>query len=235
LKQYIPSIITSGNLICGFSAILIADFYWSPILLLMSFLFDSIDGLSARILNVQSDFGKQMDSLADVVSFGVAPAFLYSLYSPNPEDTLFTLSTCSLIVIAGTIRLAKFNISPSLPYFMGLPIPANALFYIGVIIAIENESEPFIQFFSAPLYYFITPLALSLMMVSFKVHMFSTKSLSPKWSENYFHLILAALSILFIFLFTYEAVSLIVIAYIILSLLYTFSSRHEKAEMNAHS
>jgi CDP-diacylglycerol--serine O-phosphatidyltransferase len=200
-------------------------------LLLLSFLFDSIDGLAARMLGVQSNFGKQMDSLADVISFGAAPAYLYSLYSPNPENIFFTISACSLIVIAGTIRLAKFNISPSLPYFMGLPIPANALFYIGVIIAIENESEPFIQFFSSPTYYFITPLLLSLMMVSFKLHMFSTKGLSRKWSENFFHITMAIVAIIFLALFTYEAVSLIVIAYIFLSVLFTFTNKQSKAEI----
>ncbi|MBK9743200.1 MAG: CDP-diacylglycerol--serine O-phosphatidyltransferase [Saprospiraceae bacterium] len=146
MTKYIPSAITSGNLICGFTAIMIGDFYWSPILLLGSFIFDSLDGLAARALNAQSEFGKQMDSLADVISFGVAPAYLYSLYSPDFENKFFTIATCSMIVIAGTIRLAKFNITPSLPYFLGLPIPANALFYIGVIMGIENESQSFIDF-----------------------------------------------------------------------------------------
>lgn len=204
-------------------------------MLLLSFLFDSLDGLTARLLNAQSNFGKQMDSLADVVSFGAAPAYLYSLYSPNPENILYTISACSLIVIAGTVRLAKFNISPSLPYFMGLPIPANALFYIGVIIAIENDSESFVQFFSSPVFYFLTPLALSLMMVSFKVHMFSTKSLSRNWSENYFHIGLAAISLILMFLFTYEAVSLIVIAYILLSFAFTLTQNHTPAAIQEQS
>ena len=176
-----------------------------------------------------------MDSLADVVSFGAAPAYLYSLYSPNPENMLYTVSACSLIVIAGTVRLAKFNISPSLPYFMGLPIPANALFYIGVIIAIENESQTFIQFFSSPVFYFLTPLVLSLMMVSFKVHMFSTKSLSSNWSENYFHISLAAISIIFLILFTYEAISLIVVAYILLSFAFTLTQNNTPASIQGQS
>lgn len=146
MKQYIPSAITACNLICGFTAIMIGDFYWSPILLLSSFIFDSLDGMVARALNVQSDFGKHLDSIADVISFGVAPAYLYSLYSPDIEDRYFTIITVSFIVICGSIRLAKFNSSPSKPYFMGLPIPANALFYIGLIIAIENDSQTFIDF-----------------------------------------------------------------------------------------
>ena len=176
-----------------------------------------------------------MDSLADVISFGAAPAYLYSLYSPNPEDIFYTIGACSLIVIAGTVRLAKFNITPALPYFLGLPIPANALFYIGVIIAIENDSAPFIQFFSSPTYYFITPLLLSLMMVSFKVHMFSTKGLSRNWSENLFHIVLAIIAIILMILFTYEAVSLIVLAYILLSVMYTLTYRGMNTEINTPS
>lgn len=224
MKNYIPSVITAGNLICGFTAIMIGDFYWSPILLLCCFLFDSLDGLVARALNVQSDFGKQMDSLADVISFGVGPAYLYSLYSPDIENKLFTISTCALIVVAGTIRLAKFNITPSKSYFMGLPIPANALFYIGVIIAIENNSQTFIDFFSSKLYYFLTPLFFSAMMISFGFRMFSTKGMTRNWKDNIFQYIMAVVSLGIIFIFRYEAVSYIVVAYIILSIINTLTS-----------
>jgi len=225
LKNYIPSIVTSGNLICGFTAIMIGDFYWSPILLLCCFLFDSLDGLVARALNVQSEFGKQMDSLADVISFGVGPAYLYSLYSPDIENKLFTIATCALIVVAGTIRLAKFNITPARPYFMGLPIPANAVFYIGVIIAIENESQAFIEFFSSKVNYFITPLFLSAMMVSFGFRMFSTKGMTKQWQDNIYQYILAVMVIILAIKFKYEAVSYTVIAYIILSVINTLTSK----------
>ncbi|MCE2788547.1 MAG: CDP-diacylglycerol--serine O-phosphatidyltransferase [Saprospiraceae bacterium] len=226
MKQYIPTLLTAGNLVCGFTAIMIGDFYWSPILLLCCFLFDSLDGLVARMLNAQSEFGKQMDSLADVISFGVAPAYLYSLYSPDFENRWYTISTCALIVVAGTIRLAKFNITPSKPYFMGLPIPANALFYIGVIIAIENESSAFIHFFDSKINYFITPLFLSLMMVSFPLRMFSTKSMSKDWRDNFFPLLMAILSIVIFFMTKFQAVAIIIIVYIILSVVHTIFSKY---------
>lgn len=224
--KHIPSAITAGNLICGFTAIMIGDFYWSPILLLGSFIFDSLDGLAARALNAQSEFGKQMDSLADVISFGVAPAYLYSLYSPDLENRLFTIATCSLIVIAGTIRLAKFNVTPSKPYFMGLPIPANALFYIGVIIAIENNSTFFIDFFNSKVNYVLTPLLLSAMMVSFGLRMFSTKGMTKNWKDNIFQYIMAILAIIIALIFKYESVSYIVIAYIGLSIINTLTSKY---------
>jgi CDP-diacylglycerol--serine O-phosphatidyltransferase len=225
LKQYIPSLITAGNLVCGFTAIMIGDFYWSPILLLCSFLFDSLDGLVARALNAQSDFGKQMDSLADVISFGVAPAYLYSLYSPDFENRWYTIATCAMIVVAGTVRLAKFNISPSKPYFMGLPIPANALFYIGVIIAIENESKLFIDFFNSKTNYFLTPLFFSAMMVSFPLRMFSTKGMSSDIKDNIFPFSMVVIAVFIIFFSKFESVSLIVLAYIILSMIHTIVSK----------
>jgi CDP-diacylglycerol--serine O-phosphatidyltransferase len=204
---------------------MIGDFYWSPILLVCSFLFDSLDGLAARALHVQSEFGKQMDSLADVISFGVAPAYLYALYSPDPDNNFYTITTCATIVIAGTIRLAKFNVTPSKNYFSGLPIPANALFYIGVIIAIENESVRFIEFFSSKLNYFLTPLFFSAMMVSFGFKMFSTKGMTKRWQDNIFQYIMAILTVLLAIIFRYEAVSYIVIAYIFLSIINTLTSK----------
>jgi len=178
------------------------------------------------MLNAQSDFGKQMDSLADVISFGVAPAYLYALYSPDFENRWYTIATCAMIVVAGTIRLAKFNITPSKPYFMGLPIPANALFYIGVIIAIENESSAFIHFFDSKINYFITPLFLSLMMVSFPLRMFSTKSMSKDWRDNVFPFLMALLSVAILYLARFEAVAIIVIVYIFLSVVHTIFSRY---------
>lgn len=224
--KHLPSAITACNLICGFTAIMIGDFYWSPILLLGSFVFDSLDGLVARALNAQSEFGKQMDSLADIISFGVAPAYLYSLYSPDFDNKLFTISACSMIVIAGAVRLAKFNVTPSLPYFLGLPIPANALFYIGIIIAIENNSEGFDHFFESETNYFLTPLFLSAMMVSFNIHMFSTKGMTKKWQDNIFQYLMVIVAIVFVIQFRYEAISYIVLAYVFLSIIYTLTAKY---------
>lgn len=229
MKKYIPSAITTGNLICGFTAIMIGDFYWSPILLIIGFILDSLDGVSARALNVPSEFGKQLDSIADVVTFGVAPAYLYSLYSPNPENLWYTITAISFIVVCGAIRLAKFNITPSLPYFQGLPIPGNALFYIGVIFAIENGSQTFINFFSSPINYFMTPVILSLFMVSFKLRMFSTKGMTKHWKDNVFQYTTAVMAIILIISFKYEAISYFVIGYVILSVINTLTSKTHKS------
>lgn len=230
--KHLPTAITACNLICGFTAIMIGDFYWSPIFLLGSFVFDSLDGMVARALNAQSEFGKQMDSLADIISFGVAPAYLYALYSPDNENNFFTIAACSMIVIAGAVRLAKFNVTPSLPYFMGLPIPANALFYIGVIIAIQNNSVRFDEFFQSKVNYFLTPLFFSWMMVSFNLRMFSTKGMTKNWRDNIFQYIMAAVAVVFAFKFKYEAVSFIVLAYVFLSIINTLTAKYLTSSTN---
>ncbi|MFZ1748860.1 MAG: CDP-alcohol phosphatidyltransferase family protein [Saprospiraceae bacterium] len=225
MKKYLPSVVTSCNLICGFAAIMFGDFYTSPILLLFCFVFDSLDGLVARALDVQSEFGKQMDSLADVVSFGVAPAYLYSLYSPDLENNVFTIGTAAMIVVAGTVRLAKFNISPPTPYFLGLPIPANALFYIGIIIAIQTESQAYIDFLGSKTNYFLTALFMSVMMVSFNFRMFSTKGMSKYWKDNIFQIAMLIVAIIIAVMYRYESIPYIVIAYIGMSIINTLTSK----------
>lgn len=223
--KYIPTSLTAGNLLCGFLSIMIADFYWGPILLLGCFLFDSFDGVLARKLNAQSDFGKQMDSLADVISFGAAPAYYYSLISPDPGDRLVTMLACGMIVLAGTIRLAKFNISPSKPYFMGLPIPANAVFYIGIMIAFYNKNEMITNFFSSKVNYVGTSLFLSAMMLSFGLRMFSTKGMTKNWRDNIYQYIMFALTFVIVIRYGFASVSLLVLAYIFLSIINTLTSR----------
>ncbi|MEE9438465.1 MAG: CDP-alcohol phosphatidyltransferase family protein, partial [Saprospiraceae bacterium] len=77
MKRYIPSIFTSVNLICGFLAILLGDFFVSSWFIFVGMIFDVLDGLAARTLNAQSEIGKELDSMADLITFGVAPTYLY--------------------------------------------------------------------------------------------------------------------------------------------------------------
>lgn len=229
MTRYIPSVLTLSNLFCGFAAIILADLFWSPILLLLCFVFDSLDGAAARWFNAQSLFGKELDSLADIVSFGVLPAVMYIQHSPFGEKSGLTLAVCGMIVVAGAIRLAKFNITESKPYFSGLPVPANALFYAGLIISKEWGDNLYSHFLESPVLYVIISLFVSLMMVSFKIRMFTTKGLTNVHKENMYHYIMLALSILVLIIYRFDALPLIILIYILLSIINTLTARTESS------
>lgn len=147
----LPNLITLGSIFCGFNAIRVValdnpttdDFYRAAILLMFAMLFDLLDGRVARMTRTQSAFGLQLDSLADIVSFGVAPSLLiykWVLYRyPVPG-----LIVAFLFTACGAIRLARFNVLSSSPagapvkpgkYTVGLPIPPAAGILISLLLA----------------------------------------------------------------------------------------------------
>ncbi len=131
IRANIPNSITCLNIASGCVAIALAfagKFNYASIAIIAAAVFDFLDGAMARALGAYSDMGKELDSLCDVVSFGVAPATLVYLQLPAPANY------CAIfIVICGALRLAKFNIdNRQHDGFIGLPIPANALFWIGM-------------------------------------------------------------------------------------------------------
>lgn len=131
VKIIFPSIITSFSLIAGFAAILLSaqnEFSDAGLLILIAVILDGVDGKVARITNAASEFGVQLDSLADLVSFGVAPATLFYRFYLYDQDVqpLFHLLPV-MYLLCGAIRLARFNVTASVHgklYFTGLPIPS---------------------------------------------------------------------------------------------------------------
>ncbi|MFO1444846.1 CDP-diacylglycerol--serine O-phosphatidyltransferase [Bacillus sp. Bva_UNVM-123] len=129
VKKMIPNALTLGNLYCGFLSIGFAangQFKNAAILILIGMMLDSMDGRMARMLNVDSTLGKELDSLADIVTFGVAPSFLV-YYTYFFQFGLLGLIVAGLFPLFGAYRLARFNISStktSLDYFVGVPITA---------------------------------------------------------------------------------------------------------------
>jgi len=127
IVKSVPNLFTIGNLLCGvlsITCIMSGFLEVSAILILFSAVFDLVDGRIARKLKVNSAFGVQLDSLADIVSFGVAPALLFhTLAAPS----ILTSLAFILFPTMGALRLAKFNVKPTIGYFSGLPIPAAGL------------------------------------------------------------------------------------------------------------
>jgi len=126
ITKLIPHMFTVGNLALGIIAILMA-FHGEPLtasfLVILAMLADGLDGRIARALNVQSEFGKELDSLSDVISFGVAPAFI-AFVSAFGEFGATGWIVAVLFPVCGALRLARFNVKPATPeYFIGLPIP----------------------------------------------------------------------------------------------------------------
>jgi CDP-diacylglycerol--serine O-phosphatidyltransferase len=128
----LPNLFTTGNLFCGFWAIISVfqeKFFYAAAAILLASIFDVLDGKVARLSGATSKFGVQYDSLADLVSFGIAPALLAFSWALRPYGKFGWLAAF-LFVVCGALRLARFNVQSSsgeVKYFKGLPIPAAAL------------------------------------------------------------------------------------------------------------
>ena len=143
IKQHLPSIFTLINLFLGFLAIIntmAGDYVIACYIILVAGAFDSVDGKIARLIGISTNFGKEIDSLADMVSFCLAPSILvYSLYTQNMPGISGEL-IASAPLIMGAIRLARFNTnstSENSAYFTGLPTPMNALSIASLVLFIE--------------------------------------------------------------------------------------------------
>ena len=137
----IPSLFTIGNITCGFFSILASfegDFGFAGLLIFVAMLFDAFDGRVARMLHAESAFGVEMDSLADLISFCTAPAFL--IYFIALKNTPFGAPIAFVFMLFGAIRLAKFNVlahsgKGSKKYFSGLPTPAAAAVLVSLALS----------------------------------------------------------------------------------------------------
>jgi CDP-diacylglycerol--serine O-phosphatidyltransferase len=234
--RHIPNFITSLNLAAGFIAIIfimngnISTASW---LLLAAMVFDFLDGLASRILKAYSDMGKELDSLADVVSFGVAPGLIIyhflnsSLIAqttlassiPGVGSLLFLLVSSVMPICAG-LRLAKFNIDPTqTTIFKGLATPANALAVIAVALAGDYGNSAMIKsFLSMPLAIVLFSLILSALMVT-RIPLLSLKFINYKIRGNEGRYIIIVLCTAMILIFGFSAIPFIIPAYIAVSLI----------------
>jgi CDP-diacylglycerol--serine O-phosphatidyltransferase len=188
----LPSIFTMGNLFCGFASIISVlggRIHLSAFLIGIAFVLDSLDGRIARLTKTTSSFGIEFDSLADLVSFGVAPAvlaFSYGLYHFGRVGWVAAF----VFVASGAARLARFNIQTrpvDKRYFVGLPIPTAACVIASIILYHPSASSYIFLFFLTILVY-----ALSFLMIS-KLRYRSFKDLDLKSRKSYSLLIVIAL------------------------------------------
>jgi CDP-diacylglycerol--serine O-phosphatidyltransferase len=234
--KHIPNFITSLNIAAGFVSIVYAlngDLTTASWLILAAMIFDFLDGFSARLLKSYSVIGKELDSLADIVSFGVAPAILIyqllgsslSLSAPfikNAEGLLQVLVLLSPVImpVCASLRLAKFNVDDTqVTSFRGLATPANAFAVIGIVIAKDYSGSAWIDTLSgSSAALLIITMTLSLLMVT-RIPMFSLKFKNLKLKGNEERYFLALLTIAALAIFGFAGAVLIIPLYIFISLI----------------
>jgi len=225
IKNNIPNAITCLNCLCGTLAIIAAfhgvdDTLWglsgyqlAAVFIALAAVADFLDGLSARLLHAVSGIGKELDSLSDLVSFGVAPAMmiLNVMHAAQPESALCYAAV--LLPVFGALRLARFNVDTrQTTSFIGLPIPANAIFWIGMthFYATHHTMSPWIVVALVVLFSWL--MVCNLPMFSLKLH-----SLSPR--DNWAQYLLIAGAIVLIVLLGLSGLAATIALYVILSII----------------
>ena len=236
LKSLIPNAFTIGNLFCGVGAVYFSsqgNLSLAALLILGGAFLDFFDGFAARMLNVPSELGLQLDSLSDMITFGIAPAFiaahLAGAFDPDPE--IISLIPFSLAGFSA-YRLAKFNIDKEqTDSFKGLPTPSNALLWLSIPLALEYLDKSnvlynfFLDFTSNPLAIAILSVLIGMLMIS-NVRLLSLKFKSFGWKENQWRFVLIILSLLLLGLFSVGAVPFIITLYLIISLTENYLNRN---------
>jgi len=236
IKKHIPNTLTLINLFSGCISIVFAfndQLHISAILVLIASVFDFLDGFAARILKSYSAIGKELDSLADLISFGLAPAiviFVYLRTFSAPwipeifEINIFAFSAF-LITLCSALRLAKFNIDDrQTESFIGLPTPANAIFFISfpLIEKYGSVESPLYHFFSGLtqnlLSLLLLTLGFSLLLIS-SLPLFSLKFKKLDYKSNQMRYLFVLTSIILILLYGVIALPLIIVLYIFLSVI----------------
>ncbi len=231
VKKHIPNAITCCNLICGCLAIVQifeGNLVHAAYLVGLAAIFDFFDGFVARLLNVSSPIGKDLDSLADMVTFGVVPGFvMYQLIrisviaqNPNSNDTSNSLAYFAFIIpVLSAVRLAKFNNdNRQTDSFIGVPTPANAIFICSIPLILEGDK---FQFILNPFTLCFFSLILSMLLVS-EIHLFALKFKNFKWKGNEIRFMFIGLSVALIATIQLIAIPLIIILYILISIVSDF-------------
>lgn len=234
MKRHIPNLLTLLNLTCGTGAIILTlegQWQWAVYLMLIASVLDFLDGFAARMLNAYSDTGKQLDSLADMVTFGVLPAaFIYTIFKAlflNRAEGISTfhdslqwvvLASVAIVPVLSAIRLARFNTNTGDgAFFLGLPTPAHALFWTGIFWQFMASGT----LFGTPLNLFFLWAIMLIMAfhMILPVPMYSLKFKHFRVRGNLIRYLLIFLAVLILLLTGLPGLSLVILTYILLSLL----------------
>lgn len=225
ITRNIPNSITCLNLLAGCMAIIMSfrgedtvwglpAFGWAYIFVGVAAVADFLDGFAARMLHAYSSLGKELDSLCDLVSFGVAPAMILFNCLSVTGAAPWTLWLSLLIPVAGALRLARFNIDTrQTTSFIGLPIPANAIFWIGYTSLAYSGSETVIL----PAVVVAAIVFESWLMVS-PLRLFSLKFKTWGWRGNEWRWILIISAPILVFCMGVSGLMWLIIEYLLIGL-----------------
>ncbi len=230
LYNHVPNALTSLNLLFGSLSIIYAvqgELQQASYLLLLAFYFDIFDGLLARLLKVQSDIGKELDSLADVISFGLGPAaILFAMLMPALGIETIHLGSLGIkdcivfipfiIPIFAALRLARFNLSTGKTRnFIGMPTPANALMVLSIPLIANNHPGSFLViWFNSPTVILVYSVVASFLMVS-PLRFYSLKLKGFSWPVNKYTYFFLICVVVILVSFGYTGIFLVVAFYMV--------------------
>lgn len=225
----IPNLLTCCNLLCGcvgIVAVFHSDLILASIMIGLAGIFDFLDGFLARLLKSSSPIGKELDSLADVVTFGVLPAcIVFSLIQEAVPDIfgLWKAYLAFIIAVFSALRLAKFNIDTrQAESFIGVPTPAIG-FLIGSIPLILQQYPETKDWIVNANYLIIFSLFVSMLLVS-EMPLFALKFKTFGWRGNEIKFIFLILSAVFLIFLKFAAIPAIIFLYVLLSIIQNLTS-----------
>lgn len=239
IKKHIPNAITCCNLLCGSLAIVQifkGDLVFAAYLVGLAAIFDFFDGFAARMLKVSSPIGKDLDSLADMVTFGVVPGLvmfhlLKASISANTngfqifKDYTFLVYIPFMIIIFSALRLAKFNNDTrQTESFIGLNTPANSMIICSFPLIFKQY--PNLEILLNPYVLSVLSVGLSLMLVS-EIPIFALKFKHFKWKGNEIRFIFLALSVVMLITLQFLGIPLVIMLYVLLSLLTNYLAKQK--------
>lgn len=243
-KKHIPNLITLLNLLSGTIAVLFAvnnELVIAAYLVFLGILFDFFDGFAARILNVKGELGKQLDSLADVVTSGVVPGIvMYQLLFNAVHKQWLNSLSCEignwitfdeyhlhwipfiglLITLAAAYRLAKFNIDErQTSSFIGLPTPAAALVVLSLPLILAYSNNEFVSNLIENVWFLIGLTVVLSYLMNAEIPLFSLKFKDYSWNNNKVKFIFIALTVVLSVLLQFVAIPIVIMLYILISLI----------------
>ncbi|MGL4632123.1 MAG: CDP-diacylglycerol--serine O-phosphatidyltransferase [Leadbetterella sp.] len=224
----IPNFITLGNLLCGVFGIISVfdqDLKTAGILIFIALVLDFFDGFVARLLKSPSEIGKELDSLADVVSFGVLPALIIYMMLDRGVQIFPNQSYGALIIaLASALRLAKFNVDTrQSESFIGVPTPSNGMIVASFPFIIESGT--FLQSWVAQPWVLIVYILVMSILLNSEIPLFALKFKNFSWKDNGFKFVFLGLSAVALAILRLEAVPLIILSYVGLSMFRNIQSK----------